>query len=100
MRFIYHVCSMLPRVHAENGRGVGSADSRERASHMSDPKALAGAQTTLSCREATGSGPPKPQCKCKEAHRVQVPIEYPKGPSTPIVGFQGPKTIQSMDCGT
>ena len=25
---------------------------------------------------------------------------YPKGPSTQIVGFQGPKTIQSMDFGT
>ena len=25
---------------------------------------------------------------------------FPKGPSTQIVGFQGPKTIQSMDFGT
>ena len=25
---------------------------------------------------------------------------YPKGPSTQIVGFQGPKAIQSMDFGT
>ena len=25
---------------------------------------------------------------------------YPKGPSAQIVGFQGPKTIQSMDFGT
>ena len=27
-------------------------------------------------------------------------VLYPKGPSTQIVGFQGPKTIQSMDFGT
>ena len=25
---------------------------------------------------------------------------YPKGPSTQILGFQGPETIQSMDFGT
>ena len=29
---------------------------------------------------------------------IKAPI--PKGPSTQIVGFQGPKTIQSMDFGT
>ena len=27
-------------------------------------------------------------------------VRNPKGPSTQIVGFQGPKTIQSMDFGT
>ena len=27
-------------------------------------------------------------------------LRNPKGPSTQIVGFQGPKTIQSMDFGT
>ena len=27
-------------------------------------------------------------------------LNYPEGPSTQIVGFQGPKTIQSMDFGT
>ena len=26
--------------------------------------------------------------------------QYPKGPSTQIVGFQGPKTFQGMDFGT
>ena len=29
-----------------------------------------------------------------------VGVVVPKGPSTQIVGFQGPKTIQSMDFGT
>ena len=27
-------------------------------------------------------------------------LNYPKGPSTQTVGFQGPKTIQSMDFAT
>ena len=36
----------------------------------------------------------------KGAASVYVEIHSPKGPSTQIVGFQGPKTIQSMDLGT
>ena len=31
---------------------------------------------------------------------LRVFLVYPKGPSTQIVGIQGPKTIQSMDFGT
>ena len=33
--------------------------------------------------------------------RAGVPsVTHPKGPSTQILGFQGPETIQSMDFGT
>ena len=31
---------------------------------------------------------------------VEALILVPEGPSTPIVGFQGPKTIQGMAFGT
>ena len=36
-----------------------------------------------------------PQLPCNTA--LTVPNRSPKGPSTQIVGFQGPKTTQSMD---
>ena len=41
--------------------------------------------------------PPKGSFKLLQSLGFRV---YPKGPSSQIVGFQGPKTIQSMDFGT
>ena len=39
-------------------------------------------------------------CKDGYSPSLSSTFTYPKGPSTQIVGFQGPKTIQSMDFGT
>ena len=36
---------------------------------------------------------------CPEPHSLYAILNYPKGPSTQLVGFQGPKTIQSMILG-
>ena len=38
--------------------------------------------------------------KLAETYTLYPSTLNPKGPSTKIVGFQGPKTIQSMDFGT